>query len=216
DFNRDDMAKLAPGAESVGSGYSLVANSTYFADVWALHKDIPDQVRANADAQLNLDLEATKFLTQKHLIRRERNFASTFFTNGVWTTDWAGVSAAPSTNQVLQWNDANSTPIEDVRSIKQAIQLASGSYRPNKITVGRQVVDTLLDHPDVIDRLKYGQTGSSASTPAMANKEILAQIFEVDEFLVMDAIYNTAAEGATESNAFIGGKGVLLTYSPAS
>jgi hypothetical protein len=38
----------------------------------------------------------------------------------------------------------------------------------------------------------------------------------VDEVLVMDAIENTAAEGAANVHAFIGGKHALLLYAPAS
>ena len=44
DFNRDEAQKRAPGAESAGGGYNLDNTPTYFADVWAFHKDIPGQI----------------------------------------------------------------------------------------------------------------------------------------------------------------------------
>src|ERR1039457_6552288 len=65
DFNRNQVKLRAAGTESAGSGYNLNANASYYAPVYALHKDIPDQVRNNADAMLNPDLEATRFLTMQ-------------------------------------------------------------------------------------------------------------------------------------------------------
>lgn len=212
DFNRLQMEKRAAGAPAKQSGYKLDNTPSYFCDEWALAKTIPDQVRANADSVLAPDLEATQFLTGQALIARETTWVSNFFTTGKWTSEKAGQASSDSTH-VRYWSDPASTPIEDVRAMKQAVQLAGGGFRANKLTLGRPVFDTLLDHPDIVDRIKYGQTSGA---PAMANKEILAQILEVEEILIMDAIQNSAGEGLTESNAFIGGKHALLSYSPPS
>ena len=42
----------------------------------------------------------------------------------------------------------------------------------------------------------------------------VAEIFGVEKFLVMEAVRNTAKEGLTETNAFIGGKAVAFYYVP--
>ncbi len=222
DFNRDDMKKRAPGAESAGTGYNLDNTPTYNADVWSLHKDIPDQVRGNADAVLQPDLEATLFLVNKALINRERQFATNWFTTGIWTNSWTSVTSGASLGStVLQWNLASSTPIEDIRALKRYVALSDGGFFPNVLTIGRQVYDVLCDHPDFVDRVKYGQTGNTSTSPAMVTRAIMAQLFEVDEVLVMDGIYNTLLEtdiatgtANSESNSFIGGKNVMLTYRP--
>lgn len=217
DFNRNLMRKRAPSTESAGGGYKLDNTPTYSVDVWSLHKDIDDQVRANADAILNLDLEATRWLVNQSLISREVDWASKFFTN-VWTTTRTGVTGTPSTNQFVKWSDyANSQPIVDIREAKKAVQLA-GLYRPNKLVMGREVFDVLCDHPDFIDRIKYGQTPGK---PAKVTLDAMAGLFELDEVLVMDAILNSGPEepaalgiNAGESNAFIGGKAAILVYTP--
>lgn len=214
-WNRNQMRKRAPGAESAGGGYTVDTSNTYSADVWALHRDIPDQLRGNQDQPINLDSEATRWLTVQDLISRETNWTSSYFTTGIWSTEWAGVSSGPTTNQFLQWNDPNSTPIEDVRKVKQIVQLTGGGFRPNKFTLGRPVYDRLLDHPDVVDRIKYNQP-LTKDEAAIANKRILAQLFEVDEVLVMDGISNAAAEGQVDSNTFIGGNNALLSYAPSA
>jgi|LakMenEpi03Aug12_release.lakeMendotaPanAssembly.Ray.scaffolds.fasta_scaffold186437_3 hypothetical protein len=212
DFNRDEMALRAPGTESAGGGYTLDNTPSYFANRFSFHKDIPDEVRANADAALNVDREAVAFVTHKALIRREKLFATNFFTTGKWSTDITGVSGAPSAGQVKQWNDATADPIENIRAGKRSIMERTG-FEANKLVVGRAVFDTLLDHPDIVDRIKYGQT---AGAPAMANADTLARLLGVDEVLVMNSIENTAAEGQTMSHSFIGGKSALLVHSATS
>lgn len=209
DFNRDEMQERAPATESAGGGYRLDNTPTYYAPVYAFHKDIPDQVRANADSMLNPDREATAFVTHKALIRREKLFAARYFQNGVWGTSVTGVASNPGAGQVLKWSDANSNPIEDIRAGKTAV-LQSTGFEPNVLVLGRSVYDRLVDHPDIIDRIKYGQT---AGAPAQANRETMARLFEVDRIEVSSAIENTAAEGASNAHSFIMGGNALLAYS---
>lgn len=221
DFNRDTMQKRAAGTESAGDGWRVDNTPSYFADVWALHKDIEDPVRANADAPLDMDRDTTLFLSQKALINREVSWASNYFTTGKWTgasVDVTGVSASPAGNTVLQWNDPNATPVTDVKSNNDKIHLASG-YRANKLTVGRQVWSKLSEHGSITDRIKYGATPGA---PAIITKQAVAALMEIDEILVMDAIKNTGAESNSatlntgESNSFIGGKSALLVYAAPS
>lgn len=209
-FNRDEMKLRAPGSESAGATYTLSSDS-YSADVWALHKDVADQVRANADTPLQLDREATEFLTVKALIRKEKNWVTNFFTTSVWTTDVTGVSGAPGAGQVQQWNEAASTPIENVRLAARTVHERTG-FRPNKMVLGRAAYDALLDHPDIVGRIDRGQTSGTA----VVMRQNLAALFEMEEILVMDAINNTANEGATNTHAYIGGKHALLVYSAPS
>jgi hypothetical protein len=208
EFNRDEMEERAPGTESAGGSYDLDNTPTYFAKVYAFHKDVPDQVRSNADAVLNPDREATEYVTHKALIRREKIFAANYFTSGLWTTDVTGVSGAPGAGEAQQWNEDAATPIENVRTGKSTVLEATG-FEPNTLVIGQQVYDALIDHPDIVDRVKYGQTPGN---PAMANVEALMKLLELERIFVMKAIENTAAEGQAASHAFIGGKHALLCY----
>ena len=70
DFTRDEMEQRAPSTESAGGNYKI-STSTYSAQVWALHRDVDNQVRANADSPLQLDREAAIWLAQKALLRKE-------------------------------------------------------------------------------------------------------------------------------------------------
>lgn len=222
EFNRDEMEERAPGTESAGSGYDI-GTDTYFARTRAYHKDVPDEVRDNADDPINLDREATEYVTHKGLIKREITWATAFFIAGnpgdTWTFDIDGAGARSAvvdptnagSNDVVFWNDAASTPIEDVRLLKRFV-LESTGFMPNTLTLGRPVFDVLIDHPDIVGRLDRGQTEG----PAQATRDSLAALFELQEILVMDAIQNTAAEGQIAVHSFIGGKNALLSFKPAT
>lgn len=209
EFNRDQMQLRAPATESAGAGYTVDSTPTYYCYKWALHKDIDDDTRANSDTVLKPDMDAANFLTHQALIRREKIWVANFFATSKWTTDVTGVASGPSASQFLQWNDANSTPLEDIRSGKGTI-LGRTGFEPNTLVLGYSVWNKLIDHPDIVDRIKYGQTPGS---PARVSTQALAALLEVENVFVMKAIENTALEGATNSHSFIGGKKALLCYS---
>ena len=208
-MNRSEMVVRAPGTETRGIGYKVDSSANYYCNVYGLHHDVADAVRANADAPLNPDRNATQLLTLQGLLTKELKFVNNYFKASVWTYDRTGVASAPGTNQFLQWNDAASTPIEDIRLYKRTIAESTG-FEPNKLVLGRAVWDALLDHPDIVDRIKGGAT---TGQPAVASMNLMAQLFEIEEVLVANAIQNTAAEGQTATHSFIAGKGALLCYS---
>lgn len=204
EWNRAEAKLRAPATQSAGGGWTL-SSDTYFADVWAIHKDNSAQDYANADTSFNLDQEAAEWCSLQLLLRQDLQWLSKYFTTSIWTTDQTGVASAPSTNQFLQWNATNSTPITDVRTQITNIALRTGGTRPNTLVLGPQVYQTLIDHPTVLSRIQYTQT-------AIGTEDILARLFGVDRILVPWGVQNTAVEGATETSAFLYGKAALLVY----
>jgi len=206
---RAEAQKRAPATESAGGGYKLNTDS-YRCDVYAFHKDVADQERANADSVIQLDREGTEFVMGNLLLTREIDWATDNMTTGVWTgatgsTDITGVSSAPSTDEVVQWNDVDSTPIEDVSEQATSIMEKTGKW-PNTLVLGPKVFDRLKHHPDILDRIKYTQRG-------VVTTEILAGLFEVDRIFVPRCIKVTTPEGRTShTKSFIYGKSALLCY----
>lgn len=207
-WRRSQMKKRAPATESHGAGFKVDPTGSYYAAIQALHHDIDDARRANSDAVLNTDTSVTKFLTQMAAIGREKDWAAAFFAGGIWARDYDGVSVSPSTNEVLQWNDASSTPIEDVWDAKEEI-LQNTGFEPNRLVLGYPVYKALCNHPDIVDRVKAGQTPGGA---AVVEESDLAKVFKVERVLVMRASEDTSLEEGTSSSAFIGGKKALLCY----
>jgi hypothetical protein len=205
-YNKDDwfrggMKLRAPATESAGTGFRLSTDS-YVCQVYALHDDVADQDRANQDAVLDLDSDATEMLTQNMTIDREVDWANAYFKSGVWANDKAGGT------DFAVWNDyVNSEPVEDVEQAKVAIEKTTG-YSPNFMCVGRLVHARLKRHPIIRDQFKY--TSADSITPAM-----LARIFEIDQYYVCGGVKSTKVEGDTSTtNAmdFIQGNHVLIGY----
>jgi hypothetical protein len=201
-----DVAKLAPRTEVNRIGMTL-STSSYFADVYGLGMDFDEQTLANEDAMLDIRSAGAETLAMRLMIHREEQFATNFFSTGVWGTD----NTLSGTDQ---WSDyTNSTPIQDVTAARRAVQLASGGFKPNTMVVGKEVRDKLINHPDILARLNGGAT---VTNTALITDAKLAEIFEVENFYVMEAVKNSSVEGVAESNAFIGGKNALLAYTPST
>ena len=208
DFFRDEAQQRADGAESAGSGLDLT-NASYSAKVWALHKDIGDQMRRNADPAVDIEVAVTRFLMQKLLIRRDRLFASQYMVTGQWATDIVGVASSPSGNEVIKWsNTTDSDPFSDIEA-GQTTVLENTGQEPNTLVLAYPVYQALRKHPLVIDRIKYTMQADARSiTPAL-----LAAAFDVERVLVAKSTYNSAAEGAAGSYGFTVGNNALLCYS---
>jgi len=199
-----DVEKLAPRTEVNRIGMTL-STSSYFADVYGLGMDFDEQTLANEDAMLDIRSAGAETLAMRLMIHREEQFASNFFVASQWGTD-----NTLSGND--QWSDyTNSDPIDAVTLARRTVQLGSGGFKPNTMVVGKEVRDKLINHPDVLARLNGGAT---VTNTALVTDAKLAEIFEVENFYVMEAVKNSSVEGVAESNAFIGGKHAMLCYTP--
>jgi hypothetical protein len=209
-WGRDEMKVRGPGSEAVEAGYGVETDS--FACIgYAVKKMIADQVRSNEDNPLNSDRNAMQFVTQLERIRREKAFAAACLATSKWSTDKAGVAGTPTTNQFKQWNDSASTPIENIRAYCTEIELLTlGAARPNVLGISQPVWDALADHPDIVDRLKYG--GQLAGALAKVSPDMVAALLGLDEIVILSAVENTALEGATAAASYIAGKGAVLLY----
>ena len=214
DWRRTDVQRRAPSTETPGVGWKYDTDS-YFAHVYGIHKDIDDQVRANADSNFRLDSDATKFVTNQLLLKRDIDWCDRFFKTGVWGTEKTGKSSNPSTNEFLQWNDDASDPINDVSQWLIDFRQLTG-FKQNVMVVGANVLQELKNHPDIIDRIKYTQKG-------IVSEDLIATLFDVDRIVTAYATQANTAEttdARTQDEAatysFIAdSKSLLLAYSPS-
>jgi hypothetical protein len=199
DWYRTDTARRASGTESAGSGWDITT-ATYFAEKWAIHKDIDDDIRANADSPIDMDRDSTEFITQDMMIRREIEWTSAFFATSTWT----GSTTAGDITPGNLWDTVAGTPIDDIMEQKDSISEKTG-FDPNTMVLGPEVYKELKEHPDILDRIKYTQTG-------IVTADILASLLDLDRVLIPKATRNTAAEGSADSFDFLYGKNALLCY----
>lgn len=201
DWHRTQAENRADATESAGSGYNLTTDG-YSAVVRAVHKDVGDQVRANSDEPINMDRDATQWVTQQLLLDRERRFVESHMQSGIWADD-----VTPATG----WSDPDSDPIGDIADQGLVIAGATG-IRPNKLVIGADVWKALKNHPDILDRIKYTQRG-------IVTVDLLAALFDVDEVLVTWAVLNDTDEdpaGGSEDSAFMVTESALLCYANPS
>ena len=195
---RDEMAERAPGTQARESGWGVDNTMTYFCISYALRKIIPDEVRFNADAPYDMDRDTTTYLTDKAMMRRERDFADTVNSSSAWTS--TGTIAA-------KWSDfANSSPIDDIITTKRTITDLIGR-EPNCMVFGKIVRDRLLRHPDLLDIIKYTQTG-------IATQALLATALGLTQVYTVVGVRETAVEGASTSMSPLWDDDAVLLYVP--
>lgn len=207
DFMRDEAQVRGAATESAGGDYGVEAQEPYYCRKHAFHKDVTPEERANYDEPLDADKDATDFVSQKMLIRREMQWASAFFKTGIWGTNIKGAETAGE-GTAVKWNLATSNPIKDITDAGVAMAGAT-SYKPNTLVLSPYAFNALKNHEDILDRIKYTQKG-------IVTTDLLATLFEVDKVLVAWSVVNSAAKGAQGNIGFIMGKHALLCYSNPS
>jgi hypothetical protein len=194
----DEIKSRAPGGSFARSGYG-VGSATGFANMWGLEHTIADETRSNNQTPMDLEQAGLRWLAQQSLIRKERAFAADFMVTGVWGTD--------DNNATTDWDDFTSgDPINDVLTARRTISNNTGQDG-NSMTLGYIVHQALMNHPDIIDRVKYVQSA------ILSNIEgALASAFGVSNYWVAKASYNSANEGQTFSAAAIIDDDCLVSY----
>ena len=216
EWRRQDVERRAPSTETPGVGWNVTTDQ-YFAHVYGVHKDIDDQLRANADSNFNLDRDATKFITNQMLLKRDQDWIARYFTTGVWEADLAGVAGAPAADQYQQWNEAGSDPIGDVTNAIIDQRELTG-FAPNTLVIAPRVLHALKNHADILDRIKYTQRG-------LVSEDLLASLFGVNKILVTWATQQTGngprkqdpnEQDAAAEYEFMTGNNALLVYANSS
>jgi len=196
DFLRDEAKKRAPGTESAGSGYGVETTDKYFAEEFAFHKDIPNEIRRNEDSPFNTDNDARIYVTQKLLIKQDVLFAAAIFGPSIWDTDVTPANL---------WDDFGlSNPIIDVETGKNTMHQVT-ARDPNRWLIGRLVWTQLKHHPLFLERFKYTQRG-------IITEDLVAAVVGVPRIVIGQSIRATNVEGATAAYGYNFGKHALLAF----
>jgi len=178
--------------------YGLSQTTAFVVKEYALKELVPDELVAQAPAPLTPEMDATENVTERLLIQKERELAA-------YMKDTNNLPLNVTLSGTSQWSDyTNSNPISDVKTGKTAIH-AKIFKDPNTLVLGKEVYDRLVDHPDIIDRIKYSALG-------VATTDLLARVFGVASVIIAGAGYESAKEGQASSMAYIWGKYAWLLY----
>ncbi|MCZ7544655.1 MAG: major capsid protein [Anaerolineae bacterium] len=199
---RPEMQVRAYGAAHPRAGYPI-SYGAYTTEQFSLEHPVPDEIAAAADNPIDLDRDGMEWLTQQMLLKRELSFAERFMVAGVWSHEDNNTGAGVG----IDWDDYdNSDPIGAVRACRRTVAQAIG--RPaNVMAMGLIVHDALLNHPDVLERIKYSEAATTANVNAA-----MAAVFGVEHYLVSEAIYAANAEGQAASLSPIVDDDCLICY----
>lgn len=177
DFFRNEVQERGRAAESAGGNFHIKEMDPYYCRKYAFHYDITKEERVNYDKPINVELDATAWLGQKMLLKREALFADKFFKAGIWGTDYVANGTTKK-----YWDDPYADPVSVINDA--AIDMAKNTgKKPNFIIMAPDVYNKLRNHDSIIDRIKYTQKG-------IVTKDLIASLFEVDEIHIPWAIYN--------------------------
>jgi hypothetical protein len=193
-FLRSEARDRAPGTESAVRGYEL-SKDTYFCHRKSIAVDVTEEDIANQDSGLDAERDAAALCMQDLSIAEEVDFAAAAFVTGKWGT---------STTPGVLWDDAASTPLENINTGRKTIHEATGK-QANVLALGADVWYALQNHPDLVARMPDNSN-------RMVTRQWLASLLELDEIIVSGAVRNTAGEGVTEVDDFILGKHALLLH----
>ena len=196
------MAVRAPGGQYARGNFG-VETATYTTLQLALSAPIADEVRANSQLPMDLEQAAVRWLAQQSLIEKEVRFATDFMAASVWeTTD---------NNSATDWDDfSNGDPVANILTARRTISNSTG-MAPNTMVVGSIVHEALVNHPDIIDRMKHvsvaGISGVSAS---------LASIFDLPNYHEAKGTYANINEAdAFAATAIIDDDALICYVSPS-
>lgn len=204
-FFRDDVGPRPLRGRSPRTGHDLTTDN-YEAVEEGLSAAIDDSERANWSPGYDGERAKIQLLMAQHKIHRDKRFVTSFMQTGVWGLDVTGSGTTTDATHDLFWNLGTSLPSKTIRGRSRGMAKGSG-YQANKLILGSDVEQALIQHPDFIDRVKYVK-GALAMDLTDA-----AQYFGVTDVRVATAIAATSEEGQTFASDFIvGAKDALLVY----
>ena len=210
DFRRNEMQLRGDGKPAALGGYRRT-EKTYFAEVYALAKDVGPREMANNP---KADQTATKYLAGKSLLHGEAEFSSIAWATGKWTTEKTG-HATPTGSQVLTWRSSSAKPIEQLDAAIQDANKISGGFKMNRLAFGADAWRVFKNHANV---LAYISGGATAVNPSIVTPQLVANILGVEKVLVADATHTTSAPGASSAtfDYILDGSGVMACHATAA
>lgn len=192
----------APGDPANEIFYSVDLTNTYYCDGHALKQKVPDKLKENADSPLEPEMDATENVSDSVDLNKEIRIK----------TASLNTATVSNTTPTTRWDQANSTPIEDIlQTAAKNVQNKSLKV-PNKILIPFNVAVVLSWNSQMKEIVKY-------TNPSLLLQDegiILPKKLWGMDVVVPGAGYNTANLGQTASLSPIWGTSVLVYYSAPS
>lgn len=212
DFLRRSMKKLgnyeAPPIGGFSTGKGTFAVSHYGEATVYTNQDLAEARRGGMADQQLINAKV-KYVTTQAVLELELQTAALVQTAGNWTFAPTSVQSNPvAGTSYIAWDQAASTPIDDVAAWSELMRLATG-FAPNKLVIPQPVWLALRKNQQLLSRIIYD---GQQNKPAQVQLDQLRQLFQIDNIVIAKAVYNTAPEGQVDAFAYIWSKHVWLGY----
>jgi len=155
------------------------AKATDECEDFGLEHAIPSHDQGNSFSTVDPEALATEWLTNLVILDREIRVASLISDPATYGANTEVIAAA----------DKIDNPASEVIMMLTDI-LDSSLIRANKLVMGQPVWTKLRQHPDIVKAI-HGNSGDKG----LVSKQALAELLEVDEIIVGQAIFNQAKPG---------------------
>lgn len=185
DMFRDEVQERGRAAESAGGNFNISEADPYHCRKYAFHYDITQEEKVNYDSPLSIDRDASQWLADKMLLKREVHFAGKFFKTGIWSKDIVGKATPAALNplEILKWSDPKSDPVAEVN--KRMLEMAENTgKKPNFAIMAPDVFYALKNHDAIKDCIKYTQKG-------VITLDLIAALFEIENIYIPWGIINS-------------------------
>lgn len=207
-YNKDNLRAGGTNID-LRTGRSLTAEATYGKSLkdfgplqeHAMKDFITKDEYRDTDSPLDVETDVVDNLNEVMMLSEEISLAAMLRNTSIVTqnTTLSGTS---------QWSDyANSTPFADIKAAVNAVREKS-IKSPNTITFSQDVWLALVDHPDLLDRVKWSSFGVLTESDFLR----LFAAYGITKILIGKAQYDTSVEGQESNLGSVWGKDVILSY----
>ena len=196
----EEQDALLTGVESTPGRVRYKLSTDNFSCVdYGLMDFVSAKEEAAADAPIQPRVSATKIVTNRLLLAKERRVAGVVFASGNYGSNTSALSGTTA------WDNASSDPAQ---AIDDAIEACD--VRPNVLVLGAQVWVKLKNHAKVKELILNRASTTVGNVPLRVTTQLLADAFDLDAVVVGRAKYNTNKEGQTSTRGYVWGKSAAL------
>ena len=190
----------AQGSSTNEINHTVTIGAHYILQEHALKELVTQEEMDNADSPIRPKKDSVENLLDRIWVIKEKALADSMANTAILTenTTLAGTD---------QWSDfVNSDPLGDMKTGAENVRTNSGK-KPNTLVFSYQTWMVLLQHPDLLGRIKVGLADAKAVQVVI--KTFLPFITNI---IIGDAQFNSGVEGGTDTLAEIWGKHAWVAY----
>lgn len=174
------------------------SSSSYEIEEHGLEGMVTPSDYRNVEKPFDAEKDETLGLKTILALEKEKGLADALGSTSIITNNVTLAGTQQYSDQV------NSDPIDDFRTARIAVRAACG-MAPDMAVTSWTVAQYLCTHPGILESLGY-----TPNRPGELTMDELKRAMKVKYLFVGEAMYNSAAEGQTDSLADVWGKNIIF------